>query len=36
LNVGAEDKGTGKVETTTITNDKGITEEQIQRNDQGG
>jgi heat shock protein 5 len=32
LNVGAEDKGTGKVEKITITNDKGrLTEEQIEK-----
>jgi len=32
LNVGAEDKGTGKSESITITNDKGrLTEEQIER-----
>merc|ERR1712232_413504 len=32
LNVGAEDKGTGKSEKITITNDKGrLTEEQIER-----
>jgi len=32
LNVGAEDKGTGKAEKITITNDKGrLTEEQIER-----
>merc|ERR1712061_254779 len=32
LNVGAEDKGTGKSERITITNDKGrLTEEQIER-----
>merc|ERR1712188_72227 len=32
LNVGAEDKGTGKAEKITITNDKGrLTEEEIER-----
>merc|ERR1712216_822186 len=32
LNVGAEDKGTGKTEKITITNDKGrLTEEQIEK-----
>merc|ERR1712136_353314 len=32
LNVGAEDKGTGKSEKITITNDKGrLTEEQIEK-----
>merc|ERR1711981_211906 len=32
LNVGAEDKGTGKKESITITNDKGrLTEEQIEK-----
>merc|ERR1712232_1218244 len=32
LNVGAEDKGTGKTEKNTITNDKGrLTEEQIEK-----
>merc|ERR1711934_956628 len=32
LNVGAEDKGTGKNESITITNDKGrLTEEQIEK-----
>merc|ERR1740117_1747989 len=32
LNVGAEDKGTGKAEKITITNDKGrLTEEQIEK-----
>merc|ERR1711939_1221366 len=32
LNVGAHDKGTGKKEAITITNDKGrLTEEQIQK-----
>merc|ERR1711912_197222 len=32
LNVGAEDKGTGKSEKITITNDKGrLTEEEIER-----
>merc|ERR1712188_208316 len=32
LNVGAEDKGTGKAEKITITNDKGrLTEEDIER-----
>lgn len=32
MNVGAEDKGTGKSEKITITNDKGrLTEEQIEK-----
>merc|ERR1719450_385608 len=32
LNVGAQDKGTGKKEAITITNDKGrLTEEEIER-----